>query len=110
MKEMKEDLKKIKEAISFLIPPEIGDRNYIQEKPKNILVPLLEKLEQQAIEREKESKRKIQELEEKMDNENLRKQSQYEEKLNQLKEELGDKIANLEEKNGQLEQKITEMK
>ena len=41
MKELKEELRKIKEAIGFLIPPELGDQNYIKGKPKNILVPIL---------------------------------------------------------------------
>ena len=54
MKELKEEIKKIKEVIGFLIPPELGDQNFIKGKPKNILAPILEKLEEQNRRRERE--------------------------------------------------------
>ena len=41
MKEMKAELKRIKEAIGFLLPFETGDHNIIIKRPINMLVPLL---------------------------------------------------------------------
>ena len=64
---MKGELRRIKEAIGFLLPPEIGgDHNNMKiESPKNVLTPLVEKMKEQSAKREKEYERRLWVLERK---------------------------------------------
>ena len=43
----------------MLLVSEIGNQNYIQEKPKNILAPLLEKMEAKNLKRERQYEEKF---------------------------------------------------
>ena len=66
MKIMKEEIKRIKEALGFLFPPET-ESNILIERPKNILAPLVDKLEEKSYKRDRQYEEKFFVLEKRME-------------------------------------------
>ena len=85
--QMKEKIKKIegelqiiKDAVGFLIPVDIKDHNFKKEKPRNLLDPIIDKLEEKSKKRVRQYEEKFFRLEEKID--------EHEKKIGLLKNDM----------------------